>query len=106
MSELVQKLTAENFASKTATGVVLVDFWAPWCGPCRAMGPVLEELASEGDGKFTVAKVNVDDNQALAARFGISSIPALFVLKDGQDVEHFVGVQSRENLLQAVQRHL
>lgn len=81
---------------------VLVDFWAPWCGPCQIMGPVIDELAKEMEGKAKVGKLNVDENSQTAAEYGIMSIPALKIFKGGKVVKEFVGVQSKDALEEAL----
>jgi thioredoxin 1 len=95
-------LTKENFDTTVATGVALVDFWAAWCGPCRMVGPVIEELSADLAGKAKVCKVNVDDYQDLAVKFGVRSIPTVLVFKDGKEVERLVGVQSKSRYSDAV----
>lgn len=103
MSATATELTEATFQQQVGEGVALVDFWAPWCGPCRMVAPVLDELAAElGDG-VTIAKVNVDENPVLAGRFRVSAIPLLVLLKDGQEVTRFVGLQSKANLARAIQ---
>lgn len=77
---------------------VLVDFWAPWCGPCQVMGPIIEELAKELNDKVKIGKMNVDENPETAGKFGIMSIPTLKVFKDGKAVKDFIGVQAKETL--------
>ncbi len=102
----VKHLDSKNFEQETKGNVALVDFWAEWCGPCKMMLPVLEQVSTEIGGKAVVGKVNVDEAQELAVKFGVRSIPALFILKDGQVVWQTVGVQSKKVLVDAINNAL
>ncbi|QIL45691.1 thioredoxin [Vagococcus coleopterorum] len=101
---MVKNLNDNNFNAETSEGLVLVDFWAPWCGPCRMQGPILDELAEEMTD-VTIAKVNVDENQAAPALFGVQSIPTLIVKKDGEAVETLIGVHRKEQLIEILNKH-
>ncbi|SMP88750.1 thioredoxin [Epsilonproteobacteria bacterium SCGC AD-311-C15] len=97
MSKYVE-LTSANFEATLAEGVSIVDFWAPWCGPCRMIAPVIEELAEDYDGKANVCKVNTDEEQDIAVKFGIRSIPTIMFFKNGEMVDQIVGAQSKHAL--------
>ncbi|MEI3605902.1 thioredoxin [Pseudogracilibacillus sp. SE30717A] len=95
----------QNFGQETAEGLVLVDFWAPWCGPCKMIAPVLEELDGDMGDKVKIVKLNVDDNQETAGKYGVMSIPTLLLLKDGNVVDQVVGFQPKEALAELVNKH-
>lgn len=107
-SEKVIPLEDANFSEtvNNAKIPVLVDFWAAWCGPCKMIAPVVEEVAEEYDGKVQVAKVNVDENSAVAANYSVSSIPTLIVFKDGNEAERIVGYRSKKELASILDKHL
>jgi thioredoxin 1 len=102
MADLVQVVEAKNFDAVTRTGVVLVDFFATWCRPCRMQLPILEQIAPDFEGKAKIIKVDTDHAQDIAVRFGIQSIPTLVLLKNGTKVAQFVGVQQAEALKTAL----
>ncbi len=107
MSANIINLDSNNFKSTVSGSTpVLVDFWAPWCGPCKAIAPILEELSAELHGKLTIAKVNVDDNGDLAAQFGVRAIPTLLLFKGGQVKEQIVGMVGKKDLEKKVAAHL
>lgn len=99
-------LNQQDFDEITSKGVVLVDFWATWCGPCKMMAPNVEEIATEYKGKVTVGKVDVDECQELATRFGIMSIPTLIVFKDGEKKEVLVGYRLKMQIAQVLDKYL
>jgi len=98
----VKHLNSENFDSETSKGVALIDFWAEWCGPCKMLGPVLEEVVKEVGDAAVIAKINVDEAQELAMKYAVRSIPAIFILKDGKTIQQFIGIQSKQVLVNAV----
>lgn len=102
------KLTDDNFISEVNESEipVLVDFWAPWCGPCRIIGPTLSDVAAERSGKLKVAKYNVDEDSEFAQKFHIQSIPTLILFKNGEVVDKMIGVMSKDMLLEAIDKHL
>jgi thioredoxin 1 len=100
----VMEFNSDNFKTEVVQSdmPVLVDFWAPWCAPCKMIGPIIEELAGDFDGKVKIGKVNVDNNQQLAADFGIRGIPTVMLFKGGESINSFVGLKSKEDLAAAL----
>jgi thioredoxin 1 len=101
----IVKATDQTFASETSSGLVLADFWAPWCGPCKMIAPVLEEIDAEMNDKVKIVKLDVDENQETARKFGVMSIPTLFLFKDGEVVDKVIGYQPKEALTELINKH-
>lgn len=99
-------LTDDNFKDEISSGVVLVDFFATWCGPCQMLAPIVEELAKEYEGKCKIGKLDVDNNQATAGQFGVQSIPTIIVFKDGEEADRLVGFQGKEVLKEHLDKAL
>jgi len=105
-SDKLRTLTDSNFDQEIKDGVVLVDFWAEWCGPCRRIAPIVEELAGQYDGRATVGKLNVDENPNVPGRFMIRGIPTLLLFKNGQLEETLVGLAPKEDIARMIEKHL
>lgn len=101
----IKNVTDQNFAEETAEGLVLADFWAPWCGPCKMIAPVLEEIDDEMGDKVQIVKLDVDENQETAGKFGVMSIPTLLLFKDGNVVDQVIGFQPKEALVDLINKH-
>jgi thioredoxin 1 len=108
MNKVVTVLNDTSFTTdvEKGKGVVLVDFWATWCGPCKQIAPIVEQIATENEGKIKVGKLDVDENGATAMKYGVMSIPTLILFKDGQPVERMVGYQPKERLMQKIRAHM
>ena len=107
MGANTKEVTDNSFENEVlqSKGLVLVDFWAEWCGPCKALTPKLEEIAGEMGGKLVIAKVNIDDNPDAPSRYGVRSIPTMILFKDGKDVDQIVGNVPKDKILEAINRH-
>ncbi|NLP13691.1 MAG: thioredoxin [Clostridium sp.] len=101
-------LTKDNFEQEVLNydGVIMVDFWAPWCGPCMAVGPIIDELANEYDGKAKVAKINIDDEGEFAAQYRVMSIPTIMLFKKGEVVERVVGARTKKEFAALIDKHI
>jgi thioredoxin 1 len=100
----IKKLSDQNFEHQIKSGIVLVDFWATWCMPCKMMAPVLNDLSEELTGNATVGKLDVDHNRAASAKYGVRSIPTMVLFKNGKEVNRFVGVKTKDFLLKEIQK--
>jgi thioredoxin 1 len=103
-SPKVFTFTDQNFSNKITNGIVLVDFWAAWCGPCKLMAPVMNNVAEATAGRVTIAKLNVDEHRETAAKFRVRSIPTLILFKNGKEVHRITGVKSKEAILREIER--
>lgn len=105
---LEQNFTDSDFKTEVSEnkGLVVVDFWAPWCGPCRIVGPIIDELTKEYAGKVKIGKINVDENSQTAGQYGVMSIPSIVFFKNGQPIKTMVGAQSKENYKKAIEETL
>ena len=108
MSEYVKELNTQDVSEQNLkeAGKMFVDFWAPWCGPCRMVGPVVEQLAEDMAGKLSFGKINIDENADAAMRYGVVSIPTMILFKDGKEVERIVGARNKSYLSQVIERNL
>lgn len=101
----IVKATDQSFEQETNDGLVLADFWAPWCGPCKMVAPVLEEIDEEMNDQIKIVKLDVDENQETASKFGVMSIPTLLLFKNGEVVDQVVGFQPKEQLTEVINKH-
>lgn len=102
----VKEITDDSFSQEIAKGVVMVDFWAPWCAPCRMVAPVLDDLQKDLTGKVNIVKMNVDENPQVATQYGITSIPTLMIFKNGELVERTVGAGPKDHYKNMLNKHI
>lgn len=104
----MKEINGGNFQEEVINSSVpvVVDFWAPWCGPCKMLGPVLEDVSKEFDGKASFVKINVDDNSQIAGQFEVASIPTVIIFKEGKAVEQMVGFRPKNNIVELLQKHI
>ncbi|MDU9693606.1 thioredoxin [Priestia aryabhattai] len=102
----ITNLNKDNFTSEIGEGVVLVDFWAPWCGPCKMIAPILDQLNQDLNGKAQIKKLNIDEYGEIAQQYEIMSIPTMLVFKDGKPVDKALGYQPKENLANLLEKHI
>jgi thioredoxin 1 len=105
---MAMTITSDNFTEKVLNSdkPVMLDFWAPWCGPCRMVGPIIDKIAEDFEGRAVVGKINVDEETNLAEQFKVMSIPSLFVIKNGEVVERMVGARSAPELVKLIEKYL
>lgn len=101
-SDKILVLNNKSFKNAIRSGLTLVDFWAPWCGPCKMMAPILNDVAEEMDGELRVGKVNVDHNQPVAQKYKVKNIPTLILFKDGIEIDRFIGVKTKKALIKSI----
>ena len=106
MSNNIKYLDDANFQNETATGVTLVDFYADWCGPCRMIAPIVEELSIEMEGIAKIAKVDIEKAQGITASFGVTSIPTILLIKDGKEIQRIVGLKGKDDLKAMINKAL
>jgi thioredoxin 1 len=106
VSELIEEITDSQFKSTIASGVVVVDFWAPWCGPCKVLAPILDEVATDLKDVIKVVKLNVDENNDTASEYGIATVPTLMLFRDGQKIDQRIWAQQKTQLLAFIKQGL
>lgn len=102
----IKNITDQTFDQEIASGTVLVDFWAAWCGPCRMLGPVLDEIDAEAGNKLSIKKINADDNPEIMTRYGVMGLPTMILFKDGKLVERFSGFRPKPQIMSILNKHI